>query len=126
VPRSERRGIAAAWLARRYVRGRLVDWTIAAADRSPAWFYAVAFPVTLEFAYMFESTRYAAHAIRDLLGGGSFQTAVLITAALAAIVVATVIGALDRLRAPHPAESAPARAPELQPLTRRASTRRQS
>ena len=118
MPRSERRGIAAAWLARRYVRGRLVDWTIAAADRSPAWFYAVAFPVTLEFAYMFESTRYAAHAIRDLLGGASFQTAVLITAALAAIVVATVIGAklaLDRLRASRPTESAPARAPELQP-----------
>jgi undecaprenyl-diphosphatase len=94
-------GAVAAWLCVTLIDGKLLDRLAALSERRQALFYTAAFIVTLELAYMFDNVRRTARAVRGLLGGASFQTAVLAMAGVAAIIIIAGLGTkmtIDRRR----------------------------
>src|SRR6185312_5534814 len=60
-------GTFTAWICERYVRGKAVDWLFGFSQRQAAWFYCLAFVVTLELAEKFDDARSAAHEVGSLL-----------------------------------------------------------
>jgi undecaprenyl-diphosphatase len=85
-------GALAAWLCETFISRRLLDRLVALAERRQALFYAAAFVVTIELAYLFDNVRRTARAVKALLGGSSFQLAVLLIAGAAGVVLVAGFG----------------------------------